>query len=1351
MQNNFDEDIKKYLNDIDVDLSKLNLTQLNKLHKFLSEEKEIIKLFSMSQSKGIEKVLEAAYLKSIEEKKEEDEEDEEDKNEEDEEDKNEEDEEDKNEEDEEDKNKEKKEDKNEEKKEKEKEENSKKFIIDHKNNHLYLSSICHIDDKINFAKLDNLSFDKENKKINAHLDLFDKINHFSDTDLLFEMVIKSIVAKVMTTIDAYRLFHRPIDDKHNKRHTNSFAPIRSILGGKEPEKETPKVIDDEDAMNLYVRLPLLAEWYRNMFGFESKENYTSDTGNPDEFLLSVLPNMDGVWSDFNHFIYNKVYFVGDNSYNESQAKELIGIINSIVKSYRSRVKDCNWRQIIDSYVLDINRSYGFIKKKEVDAYLEDKYKLNSYEYNEDDNVEGFDILNSRDQFAPINAPSDKYTTQKLNLKQRSDKLSMYILKKKLLDFRNKIDRDFYETDKKESVKLTYTIQNYIQDMKAMENDKDKYELVLRMMQVSSKHLIHSSDKLIMLHETVAAPLSLLTSIYFILGKLSAKVNSLYFPANDVNELTNKIENSSKRYKKITEYNLISLFTHSSAENSKTSVECIKLIKMLLNLTSLPNSLITMNPVEKNINLDYNKLEEMCMTLLNLVKLNLNKMRVLFTDKSILNEFESKEKVGSVTWIEENLVEQLFKDSNGMGLSQLNTKMEKILGDCKENYNNKLKLLLYDDIKLDKDGTEEDLLGNKIKSNDAEYEGIVLLFNKVLMSLLKLNQDQSSKKFYIQLIENFANGVSSLEFNNNKSLKFDNIDNDNKLLLVETIIGTNINKDTYTECSLKYYLNTYDERTKKRKYAYESIAEIPEYMKDRMRVNLPYFIKRINIIYNKADGLKRLIKNNSLSLDDNELVDKNHSDRVLTRLMDMTNELRKSAENTLREISDINPLYMDLRQDFIQDYKSRNGKLPLMPLSSILITLQNVEKNPLLKQSLIGTDEFKFNRGVRLILGRDDIEPNMDHIPGAKDIYNSYSNTVKRNNILSMEEYTSMCKLIIKLVRYAGSVFCLNNFNKNNVSIIPKLFANEKKLNDIINLTENSNLDSNKNLLANIINTNNDNEMNRKELRINNIVDMDIVPINVHAMMREIPFVNLINYSYTFDRMVQNILSPSFNKTDYKMISVNQNVNTVNHLLLKLLVHPYAQIHDDNASYNHKPEYSILFQSLCSGNDGLRLGRPKYLSDQLLNKVLLSGPANISINKYKKNSLHRIESGPNGYAAYSLLNPLTYENDYKIPHMIKYIKPDKKYITNINDDAYINYNYSLTRFNTKIIRNLIWLVNLQRIMRVMLVQHLDFISTPVINNIQIANPKVTEYEGNEEYDDNDFNGKKYGPFGDYSDD
>jgi hypothetical protein len=1114
---------------------------------------------------------------------------------------------------------------------------SKKLLL---NQEIILSSLSNYDkqSKNEYSNPIHIFSDYSSENTHKNISITQKdinknANHFSDTDLLFEMIIKSIVAKVMTVIDAYRLFHRPIDEKYNKKHTNSFTPLRSILGGAEPEKPVPKVMDDEDAMNLYVRLPLLAEWYRNMFGFEHADKFKESVP-VDDFVLSVLPNMDGVWSDFNHFIYNKVYFVGDNSYNESQAKELISIINNIIKLYRSRVKDCNWRQIIDSYVLDINRSYGFVKKKEVETYLSDKYKLNEYAYDntDDEDIESYDILNSREQFAPINAPSDKYTTQRLNLKQKTDKLSMYILKEKLLKFRNKIDKDFYGVDKINSTNITYTIQNYLQELSAMENDKDKYNLVLRMMQVSSKHLVHNSDKLIMLHETVVAPLSLLTSIYDVLISFSCKVNSLE-PAINKDDLINKIQKNRKNKKKISD-DVKGLLNNKNEEICKNNETILDLITILLQVSSLPNSLITVNPTKNNMNLDFNKIEEMCLALLNLTKLNLNKMRVLFTNKNILQPFESKDAVGSINWLEENLVEQLFKDSNGLGLNQLNNKITQYLNLIK-NQKVDLTSLFY---------TENKIL-NK--------------FNDSLKNYLTLNLDAGANKFYMPLIENFANGVASIEFlQDEKDTKNDYNFSDNNLLIL------NINKKLLVE-----YLNEYDPRTKKRTRAYESITEIPEYMKDRMRVNLPYFIKEMSILNNYSDNLKRIVKSECISLTDNNFT-KTHGDKILTRFMDLTNELRKSAEQVLREISDINPLYMDLRQDFIQDYKNRNGKLPFMPLSSILITLKNPkssDNSTLLKQTTIGTDEYKFNRGVRLLLGRDEIEPNMDHMPGVKEIYNTYSNTVKRNNILSMEEYASMCKLMVKLVRFTGPLINLCQY-KLHIDSPLKVFANNKNLSDVINLTENSNLDANKNMITTIIDSETRNALDRDKLRINNIVDMDIVPINVHAMMREIPFVNLLNYSYTFDRMVHNIVAPSINKDTYDMINTDLVANDTKNMLLKLLIHPYA---NNNVA---------KFLDYCKNNN-LRLGLPKYLKDQICDNIL------------KENNNEQI-------------------------------------------------------FDTKIVRNLVWLVNLQRIMRVMLVQHLDFISTPVINNIQIANPKVTEYEGTEEYDNDEYNGKKYGPFGDY---
>ncbi len=65
-----------------------------------------------------------------------------------------------------------------------------------------------------------------------------------------------------------------------------------------------------------------------------------------------------------------------------------------------------------------------------------------------------------------------------------------------------------------------------------------------------------------------------------------------------------------------------------------------------------------------------------------------------------------------------------------------------------------------------------------------------------------------------------------------------------------------------------------------------------------------------------------------------------------------------------------------------------------------------------------------------------------------------------------------------------------------------------------------------------------------------------------------------------------------------------------------------------------------------------------------------------------------------------------------------------------------------RFDTKLIRNITWLVQLQRIMRVVLIGHLSWINTPVVRGLRIADPKITEYEGDDSFNPNEFNNNEY---------
>jgi hypothetical protein len=212
--------------------------------------------------------------------------------------------------------------------------------------------------------------------------------------------------------------------------------------------------------------------------------------------------------------------------------------------------------------------------------------------------------------------------------------------------------------------------------------------------------------------------------------------------------------------------------------------------------------------------------------------------------------------------------------------------------------------------------------------------------------------------------------------------------------------------------------------------------------------------------------------------------------------------------------------------------------------------------------------------------------------------------------------------------------------------VPYIFqskgASENRMLNVLNLAENPNVAKNKEDFASVIDViSSDRSGVRADMRTANILDLNIVPINVHAFMREVAFTNILNYSYTFDRMIHEFVLPSYLKsvavtTENLTIKPNNIVNSTREVMVKLLCHPYANL---GASGNVGKEYYALVGSLFNGNDNLKLGRPRYLSDQLWHKVLLTSSAQLVAGQrafnqgaYYDNNLDALEAGPQAYEA-----------------------------------------------------------------------------------------------------------------------
>jgi hypothetical protein len=65
-----------------------------------------------------------------------------------------------------------------------------------------------------------------------------------------------------------------------------------------------------------------------------------------------------------------------------------------------------------------------------------------------------------------------------------------------------------------------------------------------------------------------------------------------------------------------------------------------------------------------------------------------------------------------------------------------------------------------------------------------------------------------------------------------------------------------------------------------------------------------------------------------------------------------------------------------------------------------------------------------------------------------------------------------------------------------------------------------------------------------------------------------------------------------------------------------------------------------------------------------------------------------------------------------------------------------------RFDTKFVRNISWLVNIQLLLRNIMSAHLAWIDTPVVNKVAVLQQKLTEYQNNDEYSDHDYDGFNY---------
>ena len=583
--------------------------------------------------------------------------------------------------------------------------------------------------------------------------------------------------------------------------------------------------------------------------------------------------------------------------------------------------------------------------------------------------------------------------------------------------------------------------------------------------------------------------------------------------------------------------------------------------------------------------------------------------------------------------------------------------------------------------------------------------LLFAYNQLIASYLTtLTDTAGGKRIYLNLINAFANGVASRSVTNPQGAAFPDL----------SVTGTTFGfrGDPVAQAvlfqSLAYIfqrlLKDVSPTTQVPDHLVTTLTDVPIFMKEAMRCNLPAYIKYFDILAQKSDFIKSLIQKTSIDISRPSQVDiataavavrgvlfradsKIHSNNVATTnnpgsylpnaldalnvlSLAMRNEemaarispiidaivagafaISSSASETLKELGDT-PVYFQTQENSIEQYRMRYGKMPLMPLSISLYFLNDLVVPPgtqlpddhkLFPGHVLGTPEFKLLYGTRQLTMRS-TPVVFDQMPGVKALLDSYNGVSGRQEQIDDNRYLPFVQTTVSALRYItearnikSSLSGYNLFSSktfingvgNTTNGITKYVRESSSstfatgnaafsitsphlstdINFVLNLVESSNQDEELCKITDRVGRSTGRLGNiRDHERIHNIIDMNIIPINVHALMRDTPLANLYNYEYTFEQMIASIYGEQASRyikegTDNNSINDTTTKNS-RQMLLRLMVRPYMNVTSNLYGSEVDDVGSAGFvHRMFRGDNNLGMGRPKFLSDQLFNKAL----------------------------------------------------------------------------------------------------------------------------------------------------
>jgi hypothetical protein len=336
-------------------------------------------------------------------------------------------------------------------------------------------------------------------------------------DRYFAATLKSMVAKILTTVGVYEMLER------RTSNYSQLIPTRLIIGG----GSGGSIEAIEGAADLYFRLPRLVEFYRGLVLWKGDDNAAQK--------VAMLPEIEGVFSGLIRLIFIRVVSPDTGDYSDNELRTMIGEINSIYTHYHSLNKGELTQAVVADLVKEINRRYGVILKEDMANYWKSFTKYNetsTFGKSGDTNLsllpgEGLDE-------AVRLAPSDKigdlspYKPFELSEKGRArldDETDT--MRSLLREFRAKVDGKFkdnvLETDYR-SISYSVRIKQAKNSIRTSSSPEEKIQIAMKLIQGVGVDNTEVKNTY-MVYETAVVGLNALGAIHQIIGNFSSVATS----------------------------------------------------------------------------------------------------------------------------------------------------------------------------------------------------------------------------------------------------------------------------------------------------------------------------------------------------------------------------------------------------------------------------------------------------------------------------------------------------------------------------------------------------------------------------------------------------------------------------------------------------------------------------------------------------------------------------------------------------------------------------------------------------------------------------------------------------------